>query len=67
MRTITTGKLGWLLRRMSTSSIHSYAAGSLSRHKSRRDLLLLDDRMLKDIGIDWITAQTEGTKPFWQD
>lgn len=67
MRTIANGKLGWLVRWMSASTVQSYASRSLSLHKSRRDLLLLDDRMLKDIGVDWVTAQTEAAKPFWQD
>jgi uncharacterized protein YjiS (DUF1127 family) len=34
--------------------------------RSRRELLALDDRMLKDIGITRIDAQREAAKPFWR-
>jgi uncharacterized protein YjiS (DUF1127 family) len=67
MRAITNGKPGWLMRWVSASTVNSYAVRSLALRRSRRDLLLLDDRMLKDIGVDWATAQVEGAKPFWQD
>lgn len=36
------------------------------RAQTRRKLLGLDDRMLRDIGIDRATARMEGEKPFWQ-
>ncbi|GEN26588.1 hypothetical protein HVA01_02340 [Halovibrio variabilis] len=36
-----------------------------NRH-SRRQLLALDDRLLKDIGITREQAQKEGRKPFWK-
>jgi len=36
------------------------------RARSRRELLALDDRMLKDIGITRIDAQREAAKPFWR-
>ncbi len=36
------------------------------RYRSRRALLVLDDRMLKDIGIDKESAKQEGGKYFWQ-
>ncbi|HCB13036.1 MAG TPA: DUF1127 domain-containing protein [Gammaproteobacteria bacterium] len=32
----------------------------------RRDLLALDDAMLKDIGISRVDALQEGNKPFWR-
>lgn len=34
--------------------------------RSRRDLAALDDRALRDIGIDSATAATEASKPFWR-
>ncbi|QNI04255.1 DUF1127 domain-containing protein [Halomonas sp. SH5A2] len=34
--------------------------------RSRRQLLTLDDRLLKDVGISREQAQTEGHKPFWK-
>ena len=37
-----------------------------SHARSRRELLALDDRMLKDIGITRIDAQREAAKPFWR-
>lgn len=36
------------------------------RAKQRRQLLTLDDRMLKDIGISRIDAIIEANKPFWR-
>jgi uncharacterized protein YjiS (DUF1127 family) len=40
--------------------------GSIERARSRRVLRLMDDRMLRDIGIDRGTAQYESDKPFWR-
>ncbi len=37
------------------------------RARQRRQLLELNDRLLRDIGIDRINAVREGTKPFWRD
>ncbi|MCG7601242.1 DUF1127 domain-containing protein [Halomonas sp. McH1-25] len=37
------------------------------RHYSRRCLLTLDDRLLKDIGLSRTDALREGSKPFWKD
>ena len=34
--------------------------------RSRRDLAGLDDRALRDIGIDRATAAEESAKPFWR-
>jgi uncharacterized protein YjiS (DUF1127 family) len=36
------------------------------RVRMRRQLLSLDDRLLKDIGITRLQAQSEAEKPFWQ-
>jgi len=35
-------------------------------YRQRRDLLSLDDAMLKDIGISRADAIEEGRKPFWR-
>lgn len=35
------------------------------RRRQRRQLSLLDDRLLRDIGLDRATAVREATKPFW--
>jgi uncharacterized protein YjiS (DUF1127 family) len=37
------------------------------RSKQRRHLLELDDYLLRDIGLDRITAIREAAKPFWRD
>ena len=36
------------------------------RMKSRRVLAALDDRMLRDVGIDQATARRESGAPFWR-
>lgn len=36
------------------------------RHRSRKHLERLDDRLLKDIGLDSHAASQESHKPFWQ-
>ncbi|HME91765.1 MAG TPA: DUF1127 domain-containing protein [Myxococcaceae bacterium] len=36
------------------------------RAQSRQALLHLDDRMLRDLGIDRATAQYLGSRPFWR-
>jgi uncharacterized protein YjiS (DUF1127 family) len=36
------------------------------RVRTRRQLLMLDDRLLKDIGITRLDAQGEAEKPFWR-
>jgi uncharacterized protein YjiS (DUF1127 family) len=35
------------------------------RAASRRQLLAMDDRMLRDIGLDRLSAWDEARKPFW--
>ena len=36
------------------------------RARTRRQLVMLDDRLLKDIGITRLDAQGEAEKPFWR-
>jgi uncharacterized protein YjiS (DUF1127 family) len=36
------------------------------RARSRRMLAALDDRMLRDVGIDHATARQESERPFWR-
>lgn len=36
------------------------------RMKSRRMLASLDERMLRDVGLDQATAQREADRPFWR-
>ena len=36
------------------------------RHRGRRDLLHLNERMLRDIGLNRVEAAREADKPFWR-
>lgn len=36
------------------------------RARTRRQLAELDDRILADVGLDWVEARREAAKPFWQ-
>lgn len=36
------------------------------RFRQRRHLARLDERLLRDIGIDRVAAMREASKPFWQ-
>ena len=37
------------------------------RQRSRKRLVQLDARLLRDIGLDQMTAGSEAMKPFWRD
>ncbi len=62
---------------VASASLKTTVAGVLSRllatldlwyerHHQRRQLELLDDRLLRDIGLDRASAWHEASKPFWQ-
>lgn len=36
------------------------------RHRTRRQLLTLEDPLLRDIGLSRADAEREGIKPFWK-
>lgn len=36
------------------------------RQRTRANLRALPDHMLRDIGLDPLTAELEGAKPFWR-
>lgn len=38
-----------------------------TRRKTRRALKDLEPHLLHDIGLDFVAAQAEAAKPFWQD
>ena len=38
----------------------------MDRHRQRRALNLLDDKMLEDIGLTRLDVEHEIRKPFWQ-
>lgn len=44
------------------TTLHCYQR----RHCSRQRLLMLDERLLKDIGLSRTDAEREGGKPFWK-
>ncbi|AZM97369.1 MULTISPECIES: DUF1127 domain-containing protein [Halomonadaceae] len=52
--------------RFSLTQIRCQLRHYYQRRCSRRQLLALDDRLLKDIGITRTQAQKEGCKPFWK-
>ena len=54
------------VRRPVLTALVDLVIGSVERARSRRILRLLDDRMLRDIGLDRGTAQYESDKPFWR-
>jgi uncharacterized protein YjiS (DUF1127 family) len=61
----------WLARAWkSLDAMLQHAADSIltwrERASTRRQLLMLDDRLLKDIGITRLDAQSEAEKPFWR-
>ena len=39
---------------------------AMLRHRERRQLAALDAHLLRDIGLDSQTAESECTKPFWK-
>ncbi|MCV2870521.1 DUF1127 domain-containing protein [Defluviimonas sp. WL0002] len=46
--------------------IVKFVVTASQRAKARRDLARLDDHLLRDIGIDQMTAQAECSRRFWQ-
>jgi uncharacterized protein YjiS (DUF1127 family) len=38
----------------------------MARVQQRRDLLALNDRMLRDVGVNRAEASAEAEKPFWR-
>lgn len=56
--------------RFNLNQLRSQLARQLREYRhyrrSRRQLLLLDDRLLDDIGIDRALALNEGRKAFWK-
>ncbi|MEM7043800.1 MAG: DUF1127 domain-containing protein [Pseudomonadota bacterium] len=51
---------GWL------GPIAGIAQAWLERHRQRNALNLLDDKMLKDVGLTRLDVEREIRKPFWQ-
>ena len=38
-----------------------------TRHTTRKSLRNLDNHLLRDVGLDPMTASTEAERPFWRD
>ena len=55
--------LGWLDQQ--AIALFDRLMAAQERSRSRRQLMSLDDRLLKDIGVDRATAQIEGGKSVW--
>ncbi|EPJ8758872.1 DUF1127 domain-containing protein [Pseudomonas putida] len=55
------GRWGLMLHRWHTRR------ALLHRWHTRRALLQLTDDELRDVGLSWEQARTEGRKPFWKD
>jgi uncharacterized protein YjiS (DUF1127 family) len=55
-------------RTLTAASLHAVDAILTwrERARTRRQLLMLDDRLLKDMGITRLDAQSEAEKPFWR-
>jgi uncharacterized protein YjiS (DUF1127 family) len=47
-------------------ALKGYLKSMLDRQRQRRALLLLDDRLLKDVGVTREQVKKEGGKPFWR-
>ncbi len=71
------GGISSALRPHRTGAVFSILSGAVirvvcalltwqERANQRRNLASLDDRMLRDIGIDRAAARREAEKPFWQ-
>ena len=54
-------------RPISIARIHTALEKWSINFDTRKKLLEMDDRQLRDIGIDWADAEKEGNKPFWKD
>lgn len=65
--------LGKTLEEGQQQRVYSAPAGlgrlglMLHRWSTRKALLQLDQSQLRDVGLTWEQARTEGRKPFWKD
>jgi uncharacterized protein YjiS (DUF1127 family) len=57
--------LGRFARRAATGRLLDLLFAWRDRARQRRQLLALDDRLLKDIGLTRADVDIEGRKPFW--
>ena len=59
------GRSPWA-RLLSPTVAREYLARLWQTHRERQSLAELDPRLLRDIGIDRISANYETRRPFWQ-
>ncbi len=59
---------GAIMSALATTTLRAICTVQVWRERTRQRqrLATLDDRMLKDIGINRLTARMEVTKPFWR-
>lgn len=57
---------GFLSLRAAVQQAADAIATWRERARMRHQLLLLDDRLLRDIGISRLQARSEAEKPFWR-
>ena len=62
--TMGSAEKGWMPKIV--LAMATTALGWTHRLRQRRALDLLDDRLLKDVGLDRYQAEREIRKPFWQ-
>ena len=56
----------WITLRLWLISAFSMTSAWMERTKERRQLISLNDTMLKDLGISRADAEREYRKPFWR-
>jgi len=52
---------------MAAAACRGWLRRAAERSSQRRALALLDDRLLRDVGLSRVEAETEARKPFWLD
>ncbi len=57
---------GLAARTFRAVSVRQVVSGWLNRHRSRRALALLDEHLLRDIGLTAQDASDELRKPLWR-
>jgi len=55
---------GWQLR-AALITLRAGVRTALRRHRTRKHLADLDDRLLRDIGVNRLDARQEAARPFW--
>ena len=56
----------WIAEALALALVPMRMATWRERLRQRRALERLDERLLRDVGIDRLTARREAEKPFWR-